>query len=253
MLFTPYILSGLAAVGLVQAATLTAPQKRTFVDVCAAVDADLKVLGLVIAHIDVCLCIGALPAFIQANANVKSAVSIFGSTLVSEALKALINLNPKHTSCTYPDNSTPACSANCGWSCKPPYVKSGNKCVLPPSYRKRALTETDAAVCPWGLQKCGVSSSASSRVGFECLDTQQNLESCGGCTVPFGLSSSTKPDGVDCTSIDGVSDVGCVAGACVVHKCRAGWLLSEDGEGCVKVGYGFGFGEGSTLAEQTVW
>ena len=67
----------------------------------------------------------------------------------------------------------------------------------------------------------------------------------GGCAVAFGpLEKST---GVDCTAIEGVSDVGCVAGTCVVKRCSRGWALSEDGTSCVP------FGKGYSYIDQTVW
>ena len=42
----------------------------------------------------------------------------------------------------------------------------------------------------------------------ECVDTKENVESCGGC-VGAG--------GVDCTTIQGVSGVECNAGVCVIR------------------------------------
>ena len=41
----------------------------------------------------------------------------------------------------------------------------------------------------------------------ECVDTQSNIESCGGCT---------NAGGVDCTAIKGIGAVACRAGSCVI-------------------------------------
>lgn len=42
---------------------------------------------------------------------------------------------------------------------------------------------------------------------LECVDTQSNIESCGGCT---------NAGGVDCTAIKGADAVVCTAGTCVI-------------------------------------
>jgi len=169
---------------------------------------------------------------------------VFGSSIVTAALELLINAVP-HPSCTYPDHAVPTCSDNCGYTCPPPYIKSGNACVLPPSSRKRALP-AEEAVCPFGLKKCGVVSSSTSHVGFECLDTVSNLESCGGCLYSY---TGKRDIGVDCTAIEGVSDVRCIAGSCVVHRCRHGWAFAEDGQSCVEMGKNGGM----TYIDQTVF
>ncbi|KAF8314179.1 hypothetical protein DL93DRAFT_2040149, partial [Clavulina sp. PMI_390] len=59
---------------------------------------------------------------------------------------------------------------------------------------------------------------------YECLDTQINLESCGGCVVPYD-DFEDEAGGVDCTSLPGVADVECARGRCMVRKCQRGWLL----------------------------
>ena len=41
----------------------------------------------------------------------------------------------------------------------------------------------------------------------ECIDTQSNIESCGGCT---------NAGGVDCTAIKGIGAVACRTGSCVI-------------------------------------
>ncbi|KAF8323223.1 hypothetical protein DL93DRAFT_2070820 [Clavulina sp. PMI_390] len=117
-------------------------------------------------------------------------------------------------------------------------------CISPPSARKRSPAEIARSrhQCEFGLSKCGIYSgipssySSSSResepefsaVGaYECIDTMFNLESCGGCVVPYtlGLTSDEVAElepGVDCTAMPHVSDVECRMGRCIVHKCHAG-------------------------------
>lgn len=57
--------------------------------------------------------------------------------------------------------------------------------------------------------------------GYECVDTTQELENCGGCTVDGA--------GQDCTQIPGVEGVGCLSGECVVFSCAEGHRLSSAG------------------------
>lgn len=40
-------------------------------------------------------------------------------------------------------------------------------------------------------------------VGWECVDTSSDVESCGGCEWPV----SGKGQGEDCSAMDGVSEV----------------------------------------------
>lgn len=47
-------------------------------------------------------------------------------------------------------------------------------------------------------------------------------------------ASSLEPQGQDCTAIAGVSDVSCVGGSCVVHRCMPGFDISNDGSSCVE-------------------
>jgi hypothetical protein len=111
------------------------------------------------------------------------------------------------------------------------------------SYRKRSPAELarDEHKCEPGLTKCGIYSGLSSSsdshsptlpsVGaYECIDTMTNLESCGGCLEPYTLGLTPaeiaeQKQGVDCTVLPGVSDVQCLGGRCIVHKCKKGYEL----------------------------
>ncbi|GAA5879865.1 hypothetical protein JCM8547_006220 [Rhodosporidiobolus lusitaniae] len=62
--------------------------------------------------------------------------------------------------------------------------------------------------------------------GYECVNTMEALESCGGC--------ASTSEGQDCTKIRGSSGVGCSEGKCVIFSCQPGWRVSMDGEKCVR-------------------
>ncbi|EJU06065.1 hypothetical protein DACRYDRAFT_19383 [Dacryopinax primogenitus] len=93
---------------------------------------------------------------------------------------------------------------------------------------KRDLILADSR-CPMQHTACGVV-SAWTRQGWECIDTQMDLESCGGCVTPLMGEIAT---GIDCTSLEGVEDVACVSGFCTVYSCRDGFTVAADGQTCV--------------------
>lgn len=79
------------------------------------------------------------------------------------------------------------------------------------SQRSRARRTADILArgqrCPASHTACDLKGSV---LGFECIDTQSNLEQCGACSTSGG---------VDCTSLPGVDAVGCVAGVCEIWAC----------------------------------
>ncbi|KIO29697.1 hypothetical protein M407DRAFT_21123 [Tulasnella calospora MUT 4182] len=78
--------------------------------------------------------------------------------------------------------------------------------------------------CTRGLESCP---HYSGRGGFECVNTQNDPESCGGC-----VSFDGKGSGTDCTALEGVSVTRCAKGSCVVDACRKGYAKSLDGSSC---------------------
>ncbi|EAU83478.1 hypothetical protein CC1G_04734 [Coprinopsis cinerea okayama7 len=160
---------------------------------------------------------------------------------------------PKH--CKFPPHSTPLCTwlNPCGFICKDgyighpllnpkscvckwPFTECNGKCGLHkacPSkgYHKRELTAENAK-CPTGFTACGILGRHAG--SWECVDTQRDLESCGGCMVSLNNDLNNR-DGQDCTAIQGVDDVACVQGQCKVNKCMDGYTVSESGTSCTPV------------------
>ncbi|EIW71570.1 hypothetical protein M231_07284 [Tremella mesenterica] len=66
------------------------------------------------------------------------------------------------------------------------------------------------------------------KVGFECIELDTELNSCGGC---LALGS-----GQDCSLIPNARMTGCEAGACSVYSCYDGYVVSPDRTTCVKKG-----------------
>ncbi|KAJ2913268.1 hypothetical protein MD484_g7140, partial [Candolleomyces efflorescens] len=157
---------------------------------------------------------------------------------------------PKY--CKFPPHSTPKCELfnPCGFTCTDgyapfpiilpvkcvcawPYTECNGKCGIHkacPSkgHSKRDLTAADAN-CPVGYTACGILGRATG--SWECINTQRDLESCGGCLVSV-TNELDKSGGQDCTAIDGVSDVACVQGSCLVRKCMPGYEVGPDGKTC---------------------
>lgn len=53
--------------------------------------------------------------------------------------------------------------------------------------------------------------------------------------IPPPTSGPSQPSsgGVDCSTLDGVLDVSCIAGKCAVTKCQRGFDISPDGTDCI--------------------
>lgn len=75
----------------------------------------------------------------------------------------------------------------------------------------------DGDLCPAALAACPVDAHSTD---YECLDTQSDLQSCGGC--------ATLDQGKDCTAIKGAKWMGCVKGQCEVYSCAKGFKLVDN-------------------------
>jgi len=250
------------AVPLVSGRVINELLGRSTIDVCAEVDAvlELDVLGIatVFGALDICLCISAIVDILDVNVVVEAAVAVVGEVAVVAELTALINSAIGHQSCTYPDHFEAVCTAGnpCGFQCKdgftPSPVSEPVDCVcVPPnivcngicsnvkacpsslSAKRELEAEKRNAVCDRGFTPCGVFGWSGLRASqaWECVDTQSDLESCGGCAVPLMHGS---PRGIDCTAIPGIADVSCGAGTCIVHRCLPGYTPSLDRSFCIR-------------------
>ncbi|KAK7692057.1 hypothetical protein QCA50_005462 [Cerrena zonata] len=120
-------------------------ERRTILDVCAYIDTDALVgsiiPGLVIpvhqlASLKLCLCLSALPAALEAHAQLKLLSGLLGKDAVSASLVALINHVPSSKHCACPEHGTLQCQPSnpCGFTCTPPFVPEGDKCVCKAPY-----------------------------------------------------------------------------------------------------------------------
>ncbi|BGP29676.1 hypothetical protein JCM10296v2_001415 [Rhodotorula toruloides] len=77
-----------------------------------------------------------------------------------------------------------------------------------------------------GQNKTDVTGIMAGSGGYECVNTMEALDSCGGC--------ASTGEGQDCTKIRGAAGVGCESGHCVVFSCQSGWRPSLSGTKCVR-------------------
>ncbi|WWD01603.1 hypothetical protein V866_008548 [Kwoniella sp. B9012] len=98
--------------------------------------------------------------------------------------------------------------------------------VLPSGFvaKKRLAKDGDQGLCPKGLTACRADLALSSSFDYECINTDEELESCGGCL--FGQlhvedGRSIFGIGLDCTQLPGVRSNGvtCLQGECSIFAC----------------------------------
>nr|XP_019002407.1 uncharacterized protein I203_04888 [Kwoniella mangroviensis CBS 8507]OCF65868.1 hypothetical protein I203_04888 [Kwoniella mangroviensis CBS 8507] len=122
-------------------------------------------------------------------------------------------------------------SAGCGWENWNTFSYiSHPSAFVKHQQAKHRLTNRDG-LCPVDSTACLLAGSESS---YECLDTDSELESCGGCIHSSIIALGDTPaGGVDCTSLPGAAPDGvtCLEGRCIVYDCDEGYEL-ENGE-CV--------------------
>ncbi|KAH9015103.1 hypothetical protein EDB84DRAFT_1277418 [Lactarius hengduanensis] len=203
--------------------------------------------------IDVCLCLSALPLFLETNIVALLAVDIAGEQVVSDILANLILGKAPESHCSYPEHGVPVCVDGnpCRFRCidgfapfppsnptmcicSVPNVICNGKCVAPGACptsnalpKRRWVGSGSCKEMGRGWDACGVFGGGAR--AWECVDTAHDLESCGGCVLPL---TPYSPVGQDCTAIPGVADVACHSGECMVRRCLPGYVVSHDGTSC---------------------
>jgi len=248
------------------ARTFKGLSRRTSSDTCAnlvnlpvAVTVAAGIPPVTIGLINTCLCLSGISNFESTNIVAIAAVEVAGAPATTSSLTTLVHGHG--SSCEYPDNAAPVCLASnvCSFTCNNGYTVDSGNCVCeapntvcngicgdpslcstpqPPSSPisdpvKRHAIQKRSAYCGFGMTACGLDqwSALSSKHPWDCIDTRNDLESCGGCLIPLHDNS---PRGMDCTAIPGVADVACASGSCVVHRCLAGHVLTSDKKGCFR-------------------
>ncbi|RDX44546.1 hypothetical protein OH76DRAFT_1359380, partial [Lentinus brumalis] len=167
-------------------------------------------------------------------------------------------INASGEVCTYPAGSTPAATAEdpCAFTCDNGFTPSPagdptmcvceapaadcngvcttDACPSPgPVPRRRGYTNSlrKRAMCPAGTTACAVYERRGVRSNpVDCIDTDNDLESCGGCMNPL---DSFSPKGRDCSAIPGAMSFKCKFGVCIVNSCDSGYVRAADNSSCI--------------------
>lgn len=112
-------------------------------------------------------------------------------------------------------------------------------CPIPP-HSLEGVTPQSAATLGDGLN----SLADWFKVGFECIELDTELNSCGGC-LALGAGyvcwsalflQSLMLDRQDCATISNARATGCQSGTCVVYSCFDGYVVGPDRQTCIKKG-----------------
>lgn len=173
--------------------------------------------------------------------------------------------------CYAPANGKAACQqSTCSYTCNSGYTQSGLSCksltASAATVNKKKRGPVEAFFCPAGEEACPIVGSQSLaqalaaskskqgtlkfdsvKSGYECLDTQSTLESCGGC--------ASTGEGVDCSKLPHASSMGCSEslssvylaffllmhctdeGKCTIFKCLPGFVANAKGTKCLRASH----------------
>ncbi|KAJ7162785.1 hypothetical protein C8R43DRAFT_919677 [Mycena crocata] len=237
------VIEGLAPRGT----TTTTTSTTTVSTVCACISTTVVIGGVTCGTLtEFCTCLSVVSQVVTTSTSttLRRARGINHGRTVDYLTDRINKCDKKDRQvCTHPQHSHPKCSRKhlCGYECDEGYVDCNGKCkktcptgtISNPGRRdadywgKRVQKS-----CQTGWTACGISGGGPR--DWECVDTHNDLESCGGC--PSGVVSSLTGDstGADCTTIPHVADVSCVAGGCAVHKCLPGFKVADSGDACVE-------------------
>jgi len=230
--------------------------KKGLVDICASVDigGDVSIGGqnLLLAKIEICLCLSLLPDFLSNHPVARQVVDKCGQDDARDYFTNVIQGQKGKQECHFPNNAVSACSTDCpcdftcqsGYSrypdtnptdcvCNPPYSECNGVCGHFPrgcSSQGMSSRRRDQSTCPAGKTMCGVPNGGK---GHDCVDTKTDRESCGGCTVPspFGNNGAS---GKNCKTIPNVDKVLCDNGTCKVLSCKNGFKVSRSNDSCIQ-------------------
>ncbi|KAH9974978.1 hypothetical protein BGW80DRAFT_1487974 [Lactifluus volemus] len=202
-------------------------------NVCSFINVQLVGGGFTVP-LDSCFCTDDIPSIVHKAAELKPIIPAFGGEdklvefLDSEIIAA-------SALCSYPPHSISSClgspNAVCGFECANGFVSdspSGFPSTIPPDKKKRWVGSGVCAEMGPEWAACGVFGGRDR--AWECINTANNLESCGGCALPL---TPFTPIGQDCSSLPGVADVACIMGECAVRRCLPGYVPAHDGTHCI--------------------
>ncbi|TCD69575.1 hypothetical protein EIP91_006997 [Steccherinum ochraceum] len=223
---------------------------------------------LVAGHLDVCLCVSLIPEFVKSNSACQTASGLLGVAKVTAILEGLVNNHPDCQHCSFPEHGHSVCAPDwpCGFECSngyQPYTNPGDqhpsscKCPAPmtecngqcgnypngcgsavpapPQRRSRhagiaaSKRQDTGPTCGAGYTVCGVVEGSNE---YECVDTVNDVESCGGCMVPSPFGTYFPAVGRDCTALPHVESAVCKSSACYITSCAPGYAPNQFNDVC---------------------
>jgi hypothetical protein len=104
-----------------------------------------------------------------------------------------------------PDTPATDCGVGLRWDSDESCCKAHHQPQPSSNHWRRAKNMHTSSLCPADLVACPIAGTQED--SYECLDPQNELESCGGC--------ASIGEGRDCTAIAGAWHVSCDRGTCV--------------------------------------
>ncbi|KAF8632663.1 hypothetical protein AX17_004796 [Amanita inopinata Kibby_2008] len=249
---------------------------RALIDTCISLDAatavktisDLPLVGplltpLVISAVaDLCLCLKDLDIYLDTDSNAEALVNVLGKDATAVLLTAIIDTSPSSRHCTMPPHARRTCNNSdpCHWACEDGFTRQGDVCIcplekrlcngkcgdftegcgaspVPRSMKKLAITTFTRAkaTCRTGEAVCGIPGREGT-LGFECIDVDNSLDSCGGCMSAHsfpGDMEQVQQLGKDCSQLPNVLEVECTKRTCLVHRCKDGFKPNENQDACI--------------------
>ncbi|KAJ7636628.1 hypothetical protein FB45DRAFT_448352 [Roridomyces roridus] len=140
---------------------------------------------------ELCTCISVLDTFVTSTtlSPIKLGLSIASSADVVLSLTDKINTGSHKSTCSHPDNSTPACTSSniCGFTCKAGFTKSGNSCVaIPPPTTVDVSVSTTVCACISGTITLGSTDCGS-------ISTSDALCTCTSVLADVIVKTSLSP------------------------------------------------------------
>ncbi|KAL0064551.1 hypothetical protein AAF712_008496 [Marasmius tenuissimus] len=233
------------------------PVARALLDVCVNLNVVLPpgLKQLLTGNIDLCLCLKDLDIFL--DAKVKD-LGVLGGLLDVPFLRILLNdlLRQSGKDCSLPDHAHFVCTNSdpCHFDCDEGFTRVGDQCVCAPpkklcqgqcvsspnacdpsavprslrSRRNEITTLKQAQKYCGGKSVCGLPSGQ----GFECVDTESAVDSCGGCVYPNPWATATS--GRDCATPHALK-AACRQSQCVVDLCQDGFAPNDARDACVAI------------------
>ncbi|ORY24460.1 hypothetical protein BCR39DRAFT_546691 [Naematelia encephala] len=235
--------------------------KRLTANVCATINPGIDVYIPLVGteHIalasSTCLCLSGGVLTPTSIASLKLSVqtsdgtgTVLGDAVAALGLTNIVNLFDSaaitllgaqpDSGCNYPSGAIPRDCGTCNYDCPNSGFVCGSTCVDAGSVcvsgkvvksRRRSL-DSSPFLCPKDLTACAIpGSNVWTGHNFECIDTQNDIESCGACADPI----PGQPMGQDCTAIQNTNRVACQQGACAVLSCQRGYEVDSTGTSCI--------------------